>query len=724
MGTLNPKLLSPELGQELDAAGKIMRYYRHRVLTPEMALLTFIRRPGSAAHQLLTRLAPELKSLEATAETMARMRTGRVVNLDFVDSDGKRIPLSNEMTRVLDKGLDIAEAHNEVNTHTAHVLAAMAQPGMTTSGALQRHGLTPAAVDRALITHGGARRGSSVDYVALAQQGDLPPLYQREELLGELTSLLSLARGRHVLLIGLVGVGKRSLTYSLARQMATGGNPAGLKSLVQISEAALMDSPVRALQAGLRRAQGGVLFIPHLHRFFGGRLDAEFYEAGGTLRKALLDDTLAIIGSTDQAAFDRLMAKSTTVIEHTHQLKVPPATLEETLDILRLHRPALEEDYQLQIDPEALEAAATLAGRYLTTTPLPGAAMRLIHRAAASLRAGRPSRDERLDTEDVTLTLSQMTGIPVSKLGADERTRYARMVEHLHQRIIGQEEAVVAVSRAVKTARVGLKDPHRPIGSFLFLGPTGVGKTELAKALAEFMFGDEGAAIEIDMSEYQQEHSVNRLIGAPPGYVGHKGGGQLTDAVRERPYSVILFDEVEKAHKRVSDILLQVMEEGRLTDGKGRTTLFNETLIILTSNLGSEFLNRPAINDATRELVMDEVKGHFRPEFLNRLDNIILFHPLSPEHLRLILGLMLKNEVRLAKGSGITLQVTGVAQDWLLAQNEHPEWGARPLRRLLRRHLREPLADFLLTSPPKPGTAIRVDAGAGAAGLVFESPGR
>jgi ATP-dependent Clp protease ATP-binding subunit ClpC len=316
-----------------------------------------------------------------------------------------------------------------------------------------------------------------------------------------------------------------------------------------------------------------------------------------------------------------------------------------------------------------------------------------------------------LDSEDVMLTASQMTGIPVSKLGTDERTRYARMVEHLHERIIGQEEAVLAVSRAVKTARVGLKDPKRPIGSFLFLGPTGVGKTELAKALAEFMFGDEDAAIELDMSEYQQEHSVNRLIGAPPGYVGYESGGQLTDAIHERPYSVVLFDEAEKAHPRVADILLQIMEEGRLTDGQGRTALFNEAVIILTSNLGSEYLADPTISEAQREVVMDEVRRHFRPEFLNRLDDIILFHPLSPDQLRQILDLMLKKEHKLAASSGIAFEVTDAAKDWLVAQNDHPEWGARPLRRILRRYLREPLADALLQQQPAPGTTVLVSVG-------------
>jgi ATP-dependent Clp protease ATP-binding subunit ClpA len=278
------------------------------------------------------------------------------------------------------------------------------------------------------------------------------------------------------------------------------------------------------------------------------------------------------------------------------------------------------------------------------------------------------------------------------------------------------------VSRAVKTARVGLKDPRRHIGSFLFLGPTGVGKTELAKALAEFLFGKEEAMVTLDMSEYQQEHTVNRLIGAPPGYVGYESGGQLTDAVRDRPYTVVLLDEVEKAHPRVLDILLQVMEEGRLTDGQGRTASFREAVIIMTSNLGSEYLDQPVLTEEARDLLMATLKATLRPEFLNRLDEIILFHPLSETQLRQILGLLLKTEARLLAAQGVELEVHEEAYDWMLAQNDHPEWGARPLRRIIQRHLREPLAESLLAAEAAPGARIVV--GAGPEGLTFaDSPG-
>ena len=309
------------------------------------------------------------------------------------------------------------------------------------------------------------------------------------------------------------------------------------------------------------------------------------------------------------------------------------------------------------------------------------------------------------------LAAAQITNIPVSKLNEDERGKYANMVGHLHKRLIGQETAVLAVSRAVKTARVGLRDPKRPIGSFLFLGPSGVGKSELAKALAEFMFGAEDAMMVLDMSEFQEEASVNKLIGAPPGYVGFQGGGQLTNFVRERPYTVVLFDEVEKAHQRVFDVLLQVMEEGRLTDSQGRQATFSETVIIMTSNLGSQHMLVPTIGEVEKELVMAEVHRFFRPEFLNRLDEVILFHQLSGDQLGLILNLMLKKEFKLAARQNIDLKLTDAAKQWLLAKNDQPQYGARPLRRIIARFLREPLANFLLSQSGGDGeTAVTVDA--------------
>jgi ATP-dependent Clp protease ATP-binding subunit ClpC len=469
----------------------------------------------------------------------------------------------------------------------------------------------------------------------------------------------------------------------------------------------------------MRRASNGVLFIPGIDRFFADRLRAKYPEAvNREVHKAIVGGEHVVIGTATPVAYERL-SRERIIRQHTQRLDVPPATTDETLAMLGFHVGRLEQEYEIEVLAEALETATNLAKQYIQTTVLPAAAVQLIDRSCAlvsmvasehALILPEVESDGRLGSDDVMVAASMMTKIPIAKLGQDEQSRYANMVEHLHRRIIGQDEAILAVSRAVKTARVGLRDPKRPIGSFLFLGPSGVGKSELAKTLAEFMFGTEEAMITLDMSEYQEEASVNRLIGAPPGYVGFEGGGQLTEFVRERPYTVVLFDEVEKAHPRVLDVLLQVMDEGRLTDGQGRLTKFSETVLIMTSNLGAYHMLIPVIGEREKEIVLAEVRRFFRPEFLNRLDDIILFHQLTPEQLAAILDLMLKKEFRLANKQGIELVVSNDAKQWLLAQNDQPEFGARPLRRIIARNLREPLADFLLSRTDDGRASVRVDA--------------
>ncbi len=730
MGTLNPDIPSEELTLALNQAAAIMSGLRQQVLAPEHLLLAFLDNKGYAAHGLLKRLTGErgfaLDKLVRAAEDQARARQAADVDFDFLSHNGTRVPLGNEMLTVLDEGRAIARARDEVWVGTEDALAALSQAGVSTAGLLQQYGVTPRALSGLLADSALARQTTTSDMVALARSGQLQPVHYRQDLLRDLMNLLSLAGDRHVILVGPAGVGKQSLVRGMALLIAEDKGPRDLKSVVALAEPALLADAGRAVQAGRRKAANGILFLPNIHRFFGGALHAEFPKAQSDVQRAFLDGQAVVIGTTTEADYQARLAANSAIAEHSQVLKVPEPGQAETVQILQVHKPHLEADYELAIADESLPVAAALAKRYLQDAILPAGALQLLHRACALVRMGaqphlafRPATvsDTKLDADDVTLAASLMTGIPVARLGADERSRYAGMVEHLHQRIIGQEEAVMAVSRAVKTARVGLKDPNRPIGSFLFLGPTGVGKTELGKALAEFLFGSEESTIALDMSEYQQEENVSRLIGAPPGYVGYESGGQLTDAVRSRPYAVVLFDEVEKAHPRVLDILLQVMEEGRLTDGQGRTVSFSETMVIMTSNLGSEYLVEPVLTDAARELVMGEVQRALRPEFLNRLDEILIFHPLSPDQLRAILGLLLKKEAKLLEARGASLEVSPAAMTWMLEQNDHPEWGARPLRRIIQRHLREPLADWLLAADPKPGAKVQVDAGE--QGLIF-----
>jgi ATP-dependent Clp protease ATP-binding subunit ClpB len=334
---------------------------------------------------------------------------------------------------------------------------------------------------------------------------------------------------------------------------------------------------------------------------------------------------------------------------------------------------------------------------------------------AEGAAAGAMLREE-VVADDIAGVVSRWTGIPVDRMLEGERDKLLRMEDVIGKRVIGQKEAVHAVSTAVRRARAGLQDPNRPLGSFLFLGPTGVGKTELTKALAEFLFDDSSAMVRIDMSEFMEKHSVARLIGAPPGYVGYEEGGVLTEAVRRRPYQVVLFDEVEKAHGDVFNVLLQVLDDGRLTDGQGRTVDFSNTLIILTSNLGSQFLSQVADDADVKSVepqVMEIVRGHFRPEFLNRLDEIILFHRLAAEHMAPIVDIQVGRVQKLLADRKVTLELTDGARAWLGRVGYDPVYGARPLKRAVQRYLQDPLAELILSGEVRDGGTVRVDEGDG-----------
>jgi ATP-dependent Clp protease ATP-binding subunit ClpB len=341
-------------------------------------------------------------------------------------------------------------------------------------------------------------------------------------------------------------------------------------------------------------------------------------------------------------------------------------------------------------------------------------------KAGESATASTVVASEAVTADNVAAVVSRWTGIPVDRMLEGERDKLLKMEDKIGQRVVGQADAVRSVSTAVRRARAGLQDPNRPIGSFMFLGPTGVGKTELTKALAEFMFDDEHALIRIDMSEYMEKHSVARLIGAPPGYVGYEEGGALTEAVRRRPYQVVLFDEIEKAHPDVFNVLLQVLDDGRLTDGQGRTVDFRNTLIVMTSNLGAEYLVSQAEGDDTdtvRDQVMAEVRGHFRPEFLNRVDEIILFHRLKREHMGRIVDIQMLRLAKLLEDRKIVLTLEPKAREWLADKGYDPAYGARPLKRVIQKSVQDPLAELILSGKIKDGEKVAISAGK--QGLVF-----
>jgi ATP-dependent Clp protease ATP-binding subunit ClpB len=423
----------------------------------------------------------------------------------------------------------------------------------------------------------------------------------------------------------------------------------------------------------------------------------------------------ALRKETDRASQERLERLEKELADRKEERGRLSAHWQQEKDAIQRSRRLKEEQEALRVDVEQ----AQRAGDYTRASELQYGRLPELERRIkteeeqlGSLQRDHRMLKEEVDEEDIAEIVSKWTHIPVSRLMEGEVQKLIRMEERLHQRVIGQDEAIVAVSNAIRRARAGLQDPNKPLGSFMFLGPTGVGKTELARALAEFLFDDEHAMIRIDMSEYQEKHTVSRMIGAPPGYVGYEEAGQLTEAVRRRPYAVVLLDEIEKAHPEVLNVLLQLLDDGRLTDGKGRTVDFKNTVVIMTSNLGSEFLGG-VVNEGSRRQVLDALRQHFRPEFLNRVDEIIFFHSLDREHLKRIVDIQIAGLVRRLEERKIHVALTDTAKDKLVQEGYDPVYGARPLKRTIQRRVLDPLAMRVLEGDFREGDTVLVDAGDG-----------
>jgi ATP-dependent Clp protease ATP-binding subunit ClpC len=540
---------------------------------------------------------------------------------------------------------------------------------------------------------------------------------------------------------------------------------------------------LKAVMDEIKSSKGEViLFIDEIHTVVGAGASEGAIDASNMMKPALAHGELQTIGATTLDEYRKYIEKDKALERRFQPVYINEPTIEQTIQILKGLRPRYEAHHKVKITDSALEAAAKLGQRYITERHLPDKAIDLIDEAASKLRIEAQSApqqvksleekgkqlaneeeaasqrgdyeqaakikaeklrleneykqakaewlkqakiDEVVDEEDIAQLVSKWTGIPVTQMMEGETQKLVKMEERIHERMVNQEEAVKTVSEAIRRSRAGLKDPKRPIGSFMFLGPTGVGKTELARSLAWFLFDDETAMVRLDMSEYQEKHTVSRLIGAPPGYVGFEEGGQLTELVRRRPYRVILLDEIEKAHPDVFNSLLQVLDDGRLTDGQGRTVDFKNTVIIMTSNTGVEFIKKEgpigfaAPKSATKaqkqsyenmkDMVMAEVRKTFRPEFINRLDDIIVFHELTREQIGSIVELMIKDlQKRLAERK-ITLELSSAAKDWLANTGYDPTYGARPLRRAIERFVENPLAGKILSGLYGEGDIVQAD---------------
>ncbi|GAC1342182.1 MAG: ATP-dependent Clp protease ATP-binding subunit [Ktedonobacteraceae bacterium] len=555
---------------------------------------------------------------------------------------------------------------------------------------------------------------------------DTRPLVGRQSEVAEVFEVLLRWRHNNALLLGRPGVGKTAVIVEVARQMAMGVAPAGLsgRGVVELNMRALiagasmrgqLEERVAAVVRELEGYHGALVIVfDDLPALLTGT------SAGGIDLLHLFDAVLESPETLTLATADIDLLRERTELKRQVEAEFQTIRLDEplhpqALEMLEYWVRDIEAHHGVSIPSTTLEHAAHLARRFLKDRALPDSALSLLDQAAAAARL-TGQKEAIVGAEQVAAVASRWTGIPLQNLLDEEAARLARLEEVLHRRVVGQDAAVNVIANAVRRVRTRLSDPTRPVGSFLFLGPTGVGKTELARALAALLFQDEAALVRIDMSEYMERHQIARLIGAPPGYVGYDRGGQLTDAVRQWPYSIVLLDELEKAHSDVFNLLLQIMEDGRLTDGLGRTIDFLHTVIIMTSNCGSEHILEltEASEEEVRERVMADVRDRFKPEFLNRIDEIIVFQRLSRDEIRRVVDIQIARlQERLSAEYRIELVLTLAARDWLADKGYDIEYGARPLKRLIRRELEEQLARRIIAGEASSGSRVVVNAGTG-----------
>lgn len=621
----------------------------------------------------------------------------------------------------------------------------------------------------------GPQTGGLEDYTrdltALAREGKMEPVIGRDAEISRMIQILSRKTKNNPVLVGDAGVGKTALALGLAQRVASGDVPVSL-SKMRVLELDLMnviagtrfrgdfEERMNNIINDIEEDGQVILFIDELHTIMGSGsgIDSTL-DAANILKPALARGTLRTVGATTQDEYQKHIEKDAALVRRFAKVMIEEPTVEDSIAILSGLKGTFEKYHRVRIGDRAVETAVTYAKRYLTSKNLPDSAIDLLDEASATVQnrakgqgelaeAGLTSLDKALmagkyktvskllrqakeaakssqhydlevTEEDVLETLSRLSGIPVTKLSQSDAKKYLNLEAELHQRVIGQEEAISAVSRAIRRNQSGIRTGRRPIGSFMFLGPTGVGKTELAKALAEVLFDDESALIRFDMSEYMEKFAASRLNGAPPGYVGYEEGGELTEKVRNKPYSVLLFDEVEKAHPDIFNVLLQVLDDGVLTDSKGRKVDFSNTIIIMTSNLGATALRDDktvgfGVLDLSKDhkevekRIFEELKKAYRPEFINRIDEKVVFHSLTERHMQDVVKVMVKPLLAVTAEKDITLKLQPSALKLLAKQGYDPEMGARPLRRLLQTKLEDPLAEMLLRGELPTGSTLKI----------------
>jgi ATP-dependent Clp protease ATP-binding subunit ClpC len=625
----------------------------------------------------------------------------------------------------------------------------------------------------------------SRDLTRMAKEGKLDPVIGRAEEVETTIEILSRRTKNNPVLIGDPGVGKTAIVEGLAQWIVNDEVPDTLadKRILALDLSGMVagtqyrgefeERLKKVLQEVQENPDGQIIFLDELHTVVGAGAVEGSMDASNMLKPALAYGEIRLVGATTVDEYRKNLEKDSALERRLQPVLIGAPSVDETIEILRGLKDRYEAHHCVKITEEAIVAAVELSDRYVTDRFLPDKAIDLMDQASARVRLRTKTKprdpkalDEELRSlqeekdhaaedlgktreleekavgprepieesggdrrptvaevtaEDIAEVVSRATGIPVSQLTEEERERLLRLEGQIHERIVGQEEAVEAVAEAIRRARAGLSDPNRPIGSFLFLGPTGVGKTELARALADALFGDEAATVRIDMSEFQEKHTVSRLIGAPPGYVGHEEAGQLTEAVRRRPYSVLLLDEIEKAHQDVFNVLLQILDDGRLTDAQGRTVDFKNAVVIMTSNFGAERIRAHARrNESFEELKEDMnqlLRNTLRPEFVNRIDEVILFRSLGKDQIAEISRLLLDHTSRRLKAQGVEIEFTDAAVALIAEEGFDPEFGARPLRRTIQRRVDNVLSRMVLEGSLERGDRLVVGAKEGKLGF-------
>lgn len=591
----------------------------------------------------------------------------------------------------------------------------------------------------------------STNLTELAAENKIDPVIGRAKEIERTIQILGRRTKNNPVLVGEPGVGKTAIAEGLAQRIVERDVPETLfdKQVISLDMGSLLagtrfrgdfEERLKGIVEEVRSAGNIILVIDELHTLIGAGALGGAMDAANLLKPALARGELQCLGTTTLDEYRQHIEKDAALERRFQPVMVGEPSVIETIEILHGLRKEYEDYHKVKYSDAALEAAAQLADRYINDRFLPDKAIDLLDEAGSRTHLRYSTENKRVqdaspvinpeslvpvvDEEEIAQIVASWTGVPVNKLTETESEALINLEDRLHERIIGQDEAVKAVSRAVRRARVKLKDPNRPTASFIFAGPTGVGKTELAKALAAFLFGSSENMIRVDMSEFMESHTVSKLIGSPPGYIGYDEGGQLTEAIRRKPYTVILFDEIEKAHPDVFNILLQLLDDGRLTDAKGRTVDFKNTLIIMTSNIGSKVIEKGGssfgfeasedVADAQynhiRNRVQDEMKQYFRPEFLNRLDEIIVFRQLSKLEVTQIADILL-NEIaqQVKEQREMTLAVTEGFKNLVVSEGYDPSYGARPLRRAITRRLEDSLAEAILSGQIKDGDTVSVD---------------